>query len=104
MIDFRYHLVSLIAVFLAVALGIVIGTTALNNPISADIEARVDQLEQDKRQLEDTTRALTTQVESADAFEQAVAPGLVEVTLAYIRVVVVAAGDEVSPELLEQVG
>ncbi|MBA3410734.1 MAG: copper transporter, partial [Geodermatophilaceae bacterium] len=30
MIDFRYHLVSLTAVFLAVALGIVIGTTQLN--------------------------------------------------------------------------
>ncbi len=63
MIDFRYHLVSLIAVFLAVALGIVIGTTALNNPISADIEARVDQLEQDKRQLEDRTQELTAQVD-----------------------------------------
>jgi hypothetical protein len=37
-IDFRYHLVSLIAVFLAVALGIVIGTTALNQPILNDIE------------------------------------------------------------------
>ena len=35
MIDFRYHLVSLIAVFLAVALGIIIGTTALNEPILA---------------------------------------------------------------------
>ena len=41
-IDFRYHLVSLIAVFLAVALGIVIGTTALNEPILADIESQVD--------------------------------------------------------------
>ena len=41
MIDFRYHLVSLIAVFLAVALGIVIGTTALNEPILADIKNQV---------------------------------------------------------------
>ena len=29
MIDFRYPLVSLIAVFLAIALGVIIGTTAL---------------------------------------------------------------------------
>jgi hypothetical protein len=103
-IDFRYHLVSLIAVFLAVALGIVIGTTALNNPISADIEARVDQLEQDKRQLEDRTQELTTEVESADAFEQAVAPALVDGTLSGSTVLVVATSDEVTPELLEQVG
>ena len=51
MIDFRYHLVSLIAVFLAVALGIVIGTTALNQPILADIKNQVTALEQDKRSL-----------------------------------------------------
>ena len=104
MIDFRYHLVSLIAVFLAVALGIVIGTTALNNPISADIEARVDQLEQDKRQLEDQTRTLSTQLDSADSFEQGVAPALVDGTLADSTVLVVATSDEVTPELMEQVG
>jgi hypothetical protein len=103
-IDFRYHLVSLIAVFLAVALGIVIGTTALNNPISADIEARVDQLEQDKRQLEDQTQALTAQVDSADAFEQSVAPALVDGTLDGSTVLLVATSDEVTPELIEQVG
>jgi hypothetical protein len=102
-IDFRYHLVSLIAVFLAVALGIVIGTTALNDPISADIEARVDQLEQDKRQLEDRTRTLTTQVESADAFEEAVAPALVDGTLADSTVLLLATSDEVTPEAAEQV-
>jgi hypothetical protein len=103
-IDFRYHLVSLIAVFLAVALGIVIGTTALNNPISADIEARVDQLEQDKRQLEDQTQALTAEVNSADAFEQAVAPALVDGALDGSTVLMVATSDEVTPELMEQVG
>ena len=57
-IDFRYHLVSLIAVFLAVALGIIIGTTALNEPILADIEGQVTDLEQDKRSLEDRTQQL----------------------------------------------
>ena len=56
MIDFRYHLVSLIAVFLAVALGIVIGTTALNEPILADIKNQVSALEKDKRSLEDRTQ------------------------------------------------
>ena len=33
MIDFRYHIVSLVAVFLALAVGLVLGTTALNQPI-----------------------------------------------------------------------
>jgi hypothetical protein len=102
-IDFRYHLVSLIAVFLAVALGIVIGTTALNDPISADIEARVDQLEQDKRQLEDQTQQLTAQLEATDSFDAAVAPALVDGSLTDSRVLVVATSDAVAPELTEQV-
>jgi hypothetical protein len=102
-IDFRYHLVSLIAVFLAVALGIIIGTTALNDPISTDIETRVHQLEKDKRQLEDKTQTLTTQVDSADAFEQAIAPALVDGTLKGDSVLVVATSDEVTPEFIEQV-
>ncbi|SFK67441.1 copper transporter [Geodermatophilus ruber] len=94
MIDFRYHLVSLIAVFLAVALGIVIGTTQLNGPILADLETQVSALQQDKRDLEDQTRDLQTQLDTGDAFEEAVAPALVAGSLAERRVVLVVAGDE----------
>jgi hypothetical protein len=101
-IDFRYHLVSLIAVFLAVALGIVIGTTALNTPISADIESRVAQLEQDKRALEDQTRGLAAQLETADAFEQAVAPALVEGALTDRGVLLIATSVDVTAEAVEQ--
>ncbi len=103
MIDFRYHLVSLIAVFLAVALGIVIGTTALNEPILADIENQVADLEQDKRALEDRTQQLQTQVDTADAFGTTVAPALVDGTLAGRTVLLVSASEEVAPETVEQV-
>ena len=34
MIDFRYHLVSIVAVFLALAIGLVVGSTALNGPLT----------------------------------------------------------------------
>jgi len=43
-ISFRYHVVSIIAVFLALALGIVVGTTALNGPITTDLRNKVDSL------------------------------------------------------------
>jgi hypothetical protein len=102
-IDFRYHLVSLIAVFLAVALGIVIGTTALNEPILADIENQVSDLEQDKRALEDRTQQLQTQLDTAEAFEQAVAPALVDGTLAGRSVLLVRTNEDVTPETVEQV-
>ena len=103
MIDFRYHLVSLIAVFLAVALGIVIGTTALNAPILEDLEGEVAALAEDKRELETQTQELQGQLDSGDAFEAAVAPALVAGTLTDRSVVLVATGEDVPAETVEEV-
>ncbi|GAA3166798.1 copper transporter [Blastococcus jejuensis] len=103
MIDFRYHLVSLIAVFLAVALGIIIGTTALNEPILADIEGQVADLEQDKRSLEDRTQQLQAQLDTTQAFEEAVAPALVDGTLADRSVLLVVTNEDVAPETVDAV-
>jgi hypothetical protein len=102
-IDFRYHLVSLIAVFLAVALGIVIGTTQLNGPILDDLESQVDALEEDKRSLEDQTRTLQGEVDTSDEFETAVAPALVQGALAGSSVLLVKANEDVEDETVEEV-
>ena len=104
MIDFRYHLVSLIAVFLAIALGIIIGTTALNEPLQANIEGQVTELEQDKRALEDQTQQLQAQVATSDAFADAVGPVLVHGALADSSVLLVLGNEDVLPEYVEQVG
>ena len=103
MIDFRYHLVSLIAVFLAIALGVLIGTTALNDPIATNIEGQVTELEQDKRSLEDRTQQLQAQLDSSDAFAVAVAPSLVSGALADRSVLLVLTDEEVLPEQVDQV-
>ncbi|MCV2489010.1 copper transporter [Geodermatophilus sp. YIM 151500] len=103
MIDFRYHLVSLIAVFLAVALGIVIGTTQLNDPILADIEAQVTDLEQDKRALEDQTQQLQARLDTADDFEQSVAPALVEGALTDRSVLLLTTNEAVGTEIVDEV-
>jgi hypothetical protein len=100
-IDFRYHLVSLIAVFLAVALGIVIGTTALNEPILADIKNQVSALEGDKRSLEDRTQQLQAQLDTSDAFEEAVAPALVDGVLTGSRVLLVVTNEDVAQETVD---
>ena len=102
MIDFRYHLVSLIAVFLAVALGIIIGTTALNEPLQANIEGQVTELEQDKRALEDRTQQLQAQVDTSDAFGEAVAPALVDGALANRSVLLILGNEDVLPDQVEQ--
>lgn len=103
MIDFRYHLVSLIAVFLAVALGIVIGTTQLNGPILDRLETQVDSLEQDKRSLEDQTRTLQGQLDTSEEFETALAPALVDGALTGSSVLLVVASEEVDSDDVEEV-
>lgn len=103
MIDFRYHLVSLIAVFLAVALGIVIGTTALNQPLLSDIKGQVTKLEQDKRGLEDQTRTLQAQVDADSGFATAVAPALVGGSLTGHKVLIVSMSDQVPGNTVDQV-
>ena len=103
MIDFRYHLVSLIAVFLAVALGIVIGTTALNEPILADIKNQVSALEKDKRSLEDRTQTLQAQLDTTDTFAEAVAPALVDGTLAGAKVLLVVTNEDVPQDTVDEV-
>ncbi|KGH44885.1 hypothetical protein IN07_20805 [Modestobacter caceresii] len=103
MIDFRYHLVSLIAVFLAVALGIVIGTTQLNGPVLTNLQSQVTALQEDKRLLEDETRQLQTQLDQVGDFEEAVGPALVAGTLIDRSVLLVVGSEEVPAEVVEGV-
>ena len=46
MINFRYHVVSLTAVFLALAIGLVVGTAALNGPVADTLSDQVDRAAQ----------------------------------------------------------
>jgi Copper transport outer membrane protein, MctB len=102
-IDFRYHLVSLIAVFLAVALGIVIGTTQLNGPLTDNLQNQVTALQDDKRSLEDQTQLLQTQLDDGGRFDEAIGPTLVANTLTGRSVVLVVATPDLDTEVAEGV-
>ncbi len=58
MIDFRYHLVSIIAVFLALALGLVVGASALRGPLVDQLKDRSNQLAKDNQSLRVQKRAV----------------------------------------------
>src|SRR6266508_2854453 len=45
MINFRFHIVSLIAVFLALAVGVVFGATVVNSAIVDRLNDRIDRVE-----------------------------------------------------------
>jgi hypothetical protein len=102
-IDFRYHIVSLVAVFLAIALGIVIGTTALNGKVLDDLETQVTGLQDDKRNLEDSTQALQARLDTGDLFEEAVGPALVANTLTGRTVVVLVDGADIDDDAVDAV-
>ncbi len=74
MIDFRYHLVSIVAVFLALAIGIVLGTTALNGPITSRLRSLETSLRSEADSLRTQKGELQQQVNSDQAYAQQTAP------------------------------
>ena len=91
MVDFRYHLVSIIAIFLALALGIVVGTTALNGALLDSLKSSIDTLSTDKRTLEGTVGQLRDQTASDTQLAERVGPTAVQGQLEGQRVVLVTA-------------
>ena len=74
MIDFRYHLVSIVAVFLALAIGIVLGTTALNGPLTSRLRSLEGTLRAESDSLRAQKNQLQLQIGGDQAFAQAAAP------------------------------
>ena len=101
MVDFRYHLVSIIAVFLALAVGIVVGTAALNGPIVDSLRGNINRLSDDKRDLEQDVRQMQAEVGAADDFADTVGPDLLAGALADERVLLVTT-DGVPDGLVEE--
>ncbi|MDF2145877.1 copper transporter [Knoellia sp. p5-6-4] len=64
MIDFRYHLVSIVSIFLALAVGIVLGAGPLKEDIGNTLTSEVNRLREDRTQLR-------AQLEEADKAAQA---------------------------------
>jgi hypothetical protein len=63
MINFRYHLVSLVAVFLALAIGIIAGSTVIKESILDQTQQNLDNAEQNLKDLEDSNNKLRTQID-----------------------------------------
>jgi hypothetical protein len=68
LISFRYHLVSIIAVFLALALGILVGTTGLNGAILSDLKKQVRTLRGETSSLRASNDSLTTVANNDEKF------------------------------------
>ncbi len=93
MIDFRYHLVSLITVFLALAVGIALGAGPLKETIGDTLTGQVDQLRTEKDELRTQLDATSGDLSDAREFIDASGPALLAGALEGRRVAVVALGE-----------
>lgn len=90
MIDFRYHVVSLVSVFLALAVGIVLGAGPLREPITEALTGQVERLRVDRDSLRKQLTAADEKQSNQDAYLEAMAPQILGSTLPQVRVAIVA--------------
>ena len=90
MINFKYHVVSLTAVFLALAIGLIVGTAALNGPLSDELKHQVTQLSAQNQQYRSQVNSLKTEVNQKEQFVTQIAPLVLPGKLAGRHVLVVS--------------
>jgi hypothetical protein len=91
MIDFRYHLVSIVAVFLALAIGLVLGSTELQGVTIDGLQKTTNNLSRQLADAEAQRNAYSQQVNADQSFAQANEAALLKNLLYGERVVMVTA-------------
>ena len=110
MISFRFHIVSIVAVFLALAIGIVVGSTVIDRAIVEGLRNRVDEVRDNLDERQAANDALQAQVDDLEAFANDAAAITVDGRLTdTVAVVVTDEGVDRDPvdrtiELLGQAG
>lgn len=77
MIDFRYHLVSIIAVFFALAVGILLGAGPLGERVEEDLPAQLESMRDQNSDLQNQLLAFETSQNYQQSFVEDVADELV---------------------------
>jgi len=88
-IDFRYHLVSIVAVFLALAIGIVLGSTELQGPAYNFLNQTTSKLQHELDQVTSQRDAAQQQATEGEMYAQAVAPAMLHDLLTGHRLLIV---------------
>jgi Copper transport outer membrane protein, MctB len=90
MISFRFHLVSLIAVFLALGLGILVGSTVVDQVIVDRLDREIRSVRHDSSEANAENRALKDQLAQSEDFLKKSAAYTVDQRLEQVPVVLVA--------------
>lgn len=89
MISLRYHVISIGAVFLALALGVILGSTTLSNSLLSGISGQKAQLGQQVTDLQAQRDNLDAKLNDADNFATGVGPLAVRGLLAQRTIVLI---------------
>jgi Copper transport outer membrane protein, MctB len=90
MISFRFHLVSLIAVFLAVGLGILVGSTVVDQVIVDRLDTEIRSVSHESNQLKSDNSQLKDEVSKLEDFLRRSSAYAVQGRLAAVPVAIVA--------------
>lgn len=93
MISLRYHVISIAAVFLALAIGVVLGSTTLSSALLSGLSGQKDDLSRQVSDLEQQRNQLNAKLASADAFAGGIGPTAVRDSLADRTVAVIRTDD-----------
>lgn len=91
MVDFRYHLVSLVSVFLALAIGVILGAGPLQNSIAHGLTGQVDSLRESRDKMRVELDQRGAQLDAASTALLGAGEQLNAGTLTNRRVAIVAA-------------
>lgn len=90
MINFRYHLVSLTAIFLALGLGLAMGASLVGQPLVSQLEEQLARVGRRADDVAATNNHLEGQLESWDSFAEQAGDRMVAARLAEVPVVTVS--------------
>jgi hypothetical protein len=104
LIDFRYHITSLVAVFVALALGIIIGSGLVGGPSVQkqnsfirqqirSIQVRFNALTQEMKHKDDDIRRLESELERSEELAHAMMPDVLRERLYGRNVAIIQTGD-----------
>jgi hypothetical protein len=88
-IDFRYHLVSIVAVFLALAIGIVLGSTELQGPAFSLLDKTTSKLQNELGQVSSQRDTAQQQATESELYAQTVEPVVLHDLLTGHRLLIV---------------
>lgn len=109
LIDLKYHLISLVAVFLALAVGILVGSSFIAGNSVKGLETQFARLREENRLQQTTVDSLRGSAQKHEEFDRAVAPALVANQLSQRRIAIIQTGEfteaaQSAKSILEQAG